>query len=77
MAGSIQDRGNGSYYLTLCVGFKADGKRNGKTRTVKAKNITEARKKLVAFVAEVEAGEYVAPSHIKLKDDVAIWKKER
>lgn len=77
MAGSIQDRGNGSYYLTVSAGFKADGKRNRKTRTVKAKNITEARKKLAAFVAEVEAGEYVAPSHIKLKDYVAIWKKER
>ena len=64
MTGSIQDRGNGSYFLTVSAGFKADGNRNRKTRTVKAKNITEARKKLAASVAEAEAEKYVAPSHI-------------
>lgn len=67
MAGSIQDRGNGSYFLTVSNGFDSKGKRVRKTRTIKAKGITEARKKLAAFVTEVEAGEYVAPSHVKLK----------
>jgi len=76
MAGSIQDRGNGSYFLTVSAGFKSGGKRNRKTRTVQAKNITEARKKLAAFVAEVEADEYVAPSHIKLAQYVKIWRKD-
>jgi len=42
MAGSIQDRGNGKYFLTVSSGFKADGKRNRKTRTVKAKSYRDA-----------------------------------
>src|SRR5699024_2698480 len=70
------DRGNGSYFLTVSAGFKSGGKRNRKTRTVQAKNITEARKKLAAFVAEVEADEYVAPSHIKLAQYDKIWRKD-
>lgn len=76
MAGSIQDRGNGSYFLTVSMGFKADGTRNRKTKTVKAKGITEARKKLAAFVTEVEAGEFVAPSHIKFANYVEVWRKD-
>lgn len=76
MAGSIQDRGNGSYFLTVSNGFDSKGKRVRKTRTIKAKGITEARKKLAAFVTEVEAGEYVAPSHIKFGNYVDIWRKD-
>ena len=67
MAGSIQDRGNGRYYLTVSNGFDSKGKRIRKTRTVKASGIMQARKKLAVFVAEVEAGEYIAPSHTKLR----------
>src|SRR5699024_4574617 len=77
MAGSIQDRGNGNYFLTVSNGFDSNGKRIRKTRSIKAKGITEAREKLAAFVTEVKQGEYVAPSHIKLKDYVPIWMNER
>lgn len=76
MAGSIQDRGNGSYFLTVSNGFDSKGKRVRKTRTIKAKGITEARKKLAAFVTEVEAGEYIAPSHIKFGGYVDVWRKD-
>jgi len=76
MAGSIQDRGNGKYFLTVSSGFKADGKRNRKTRTVKAKSYRDAEKKLAAFITEVEAGEYIAPSHIKFGDYVKVWRKD-
>src|SRR5690625_678862 len=65
MAGSIQDRGNGNYFLTVSNGFDSNGKRIRKTKTVKAKGITEAREKLAAFVTEVKQGKYVAPSHVK------------
>jgi len=77
MAGSIQERGNGRYFLTVSNGFDSKGKRIRKTRTVKAKNITEARRLLADFVAEINQGQYVAPSHTKLKDYVPIWKNEQ
>src|SRR5699024_1053496 len=43
----------------------------------KASGIMEAREKLAAFVTEVKQGEFVAPSHIKLRDYIPIWKRER
>lgn len=76
MAGHIQERGNNSYLLTYHIGYDSRGKRIRKTRTVKAKNSSEAKKKLAAFVTEIEAGEYVAPSHSKFGDFVEVWKKQ-
>jgi|SRR5690625_2703707 len=75
MAGHIQDRGNGSYLLVYHIGYDANGKRLRKTRTVKAKNPSEAKKKLAAFVTEIELGEYVAPSHMRFGNYVDVWKK--
>ncbi|RDW15963.1 tyrosine-type recombinase/integrase [Oceanobacillus chungangensis] len=75
MAGSIQDRGNGSFLLSYHIGYDAKGKRIRKTRTVKAKNPTEAKKKLAAFVTEIETGQYVAPSHTRFSDYVKVWRK--
>lgn len=74
MAGSIQDRGNGSYLLAYHVGYDSKGKRIRKTRTIKAKNFTEAKKKLAAFITEIETGEYVAPSYTRFGDYVNIWR---
>src|SRR5699024_6203667 len=76
MAGHVQERGNGSYLLVYHVGYDADGKRIRKTKTVKAKNKTEAKKMLSAFVTEIDKGEYVSPSHLKLSDYTKTWKKE-
>src|SRR5699024_8953449 len=75
MAGHIQDRGNGSYLLVYHVGYDAKGKRIRKTRTVKAKNKSKAKKKLAAYITEVEQGEYVAPSNNKYNKLVEVWKK--
>jgi len=75
MAGHVQNRGNGSYLLVYHIGYDANGKRIRKTRTVKAKNKTEAEKLLAAFVTEIELGEYVAPSHTKFADYVTVWIK--
>lgn len=75
MAGSIQDRGNGSYYLVYHIGYDAEGRRIRKTRTVKAKNMTEAKKKLASFVTEIERGEYIAPSNTKFHSFVEVWKQ--
>ncbi|WP_164214448.1 site-specific integrase [Virgibacillus sp. YIM 98842] len=75
MAGSIQDRGNGKYYLTVSAGFDGQGKRIRKTKTVTAKSPADARKKLALFVAEVERKEYVSPSNTKFRTFVELWKK--
>lgn len=75
MAGSIQDRGNGSYLLVYHVGYNAEGRRIRKTRTIKAKNHTQAKKMLAAFITEIETGEYVAPSHTRFGDYVNVWRK--
>ena len=77
MSGSIQRRGENSYLLTVSRGFDLDGKRIRKTRTVKASGKTEARELLAEFITEIRQGEYIAPSHTKLKDYVPIWRKER
>lgn len=76
MSGSIQDRKNGSYLLTYSMGFKADGTRARKTRTVKAKNITEAKKMLAAFVTEIEQGEYIDPSKMTFGAIVKEWREK-
>src|SRR5699024_12646593 len=55
------------YLLVYHVGYDSDGKRIRKTKTVRCKNKTEARKHLAAFVTEIEVGEYVAPSDVKFQ----------
>lgn len=77
MSGSVQKRGKNSYLLTYHMGYNQEGKRIRETKTVKAKNMTEARKKLAAFVTEIEMGTYVAPSHTLFSDFAKIWRKER
>lgn len=74
MAGSVQDRGNGKYYLTVSAGFDGQGKRIRKTKTVAAKSPAEARKKLALFVAEVEHGDYISPSNTKFHTFVKVWR---
>lgn len=77
LAGSIQKRGKNSYLLVYHVGYDQNGKRIRKTKTVRAKNKTEAKKKLAAFVTEIEMGLYVAPSKILFSEFIKIWRKER
>lgn len=75
MAGSIRDRGNGSYQLSYHIGYDSKGKRIRRYKTVKAKNPSEAKRKLAAFVTEIERGEYVPPSNNKFGSFVEVWKK--
>lgn len=76
MAGSIEKRGKDKWRLVYSMGFDQDGKRIRKTRTVTAKNKTEARKLLAEFVTEIEVGEYIDPSKMKFKDFVKEWKEK-
>lgn len=73
MAGSIESRGNGSYRLTVSLGKGPDGKYIKKRRTVKAKNKTEAKKMLSAFVTEVESGHYIDPAKTLFQDFITDW----
>ncbi|RDY67307.1 site-specific integrase [Halobacillus trueperi] len=73
-SGSVENRGNGSWRLTVRLGKDQNGKYIRKRKTVKAKNKTEARKKLAEFVTEVEAGEYIDPSKMKFEAFVAEWR---
>lgn len=77
MAGHVQKRGNNSYLLVYHLGYDADGKRLRKTKTVKAKNKSEAEKKLAAFVTEIELGAYIAPANMNVSEFSSMWKKEQ
>ncbi|WP_257349076.1 tyrosine-type recombinase/integrase [Pseudalkalibacillus decolorationis] len=76
MAGSIEKRGSNSWRLTYSMGYDQNGKRIKKQKTIKAKNKTEANKKLAEFVTEIEAGQYIDPSKIKLADFVEEWREK-
>ncbi|MCP3031952.1 site-specific integrase [Halobacillus sp. A1] len=73
MSGSVENRGNGSWRLTVRLGKDKDNKYIRKRKTIKAKNITEARKRLAEFVTEIEAGAYIDPSKMKFEAFVSEW----
>lgn len=50
---SIEHRGGNSYRLSVVIGYESDGTPIRERKTVKAKNPTEARKKLTLFEAEI------------------------
>lgn len=75
MAGHIQKRSENSYLLVYPMGYDQNGKRIRKTKTVKARNQTEAKKELAKFVTSIVMGSYVAPSHTRFADYVAFWRK--
>lgn len=76
MAGSVENRGKGSWRLIVSMGLGPNGKYIKKQKTVKAKNKTEAKKLLAEFVTDLEAGEYIAPAHIKFGNYVEVWRKD-
>lgn len=72
---SIQQRGD-SYLLTVSAGYGPNGKRVRRTKTVKVKNITEAKKELAKFQVEVEAGEYIAPEKLTIEGFIPDWENK-
>lgn len=77
MAGSIQKRGKESWLLSYHVGYDSKGKRIRKTRTVQAKNKTEAEKLLAKFIVEVDAGKHITPTKTTFGEYVHLWKIEK
>lgn len=72
--GSLRERGKRSWELTVSLGKGADGKYIKRTKTVKAKNKTEARELLRQFIYEVETGEYTNLGKILFKDLIEDWR---
>ncbi|MCM3528306.1 site-specific integrase [Cytobacillus oceanisediminis] len=55
---NVENRGNGSYRLTVILGYDEKGTPIRERKTVKAKNLKEAKKLLTLFEAEILTGEY-------------------
>jgi integrase len=83
---SIQKRGDNSFLLVVEAGYKANGKRNKKTRTIRIddKKLLGTKKRLndyldlelAKFQMEVEEGEYISPEKMRFDSFVEVWKEK-
>ncbi|GAK05192.1 integrase [Geomicrobium sp. JCM 19037] len=64
--GSIRQRGKDSWQLQVTVGVDARGYADREYKTIRAKNISEARKELAKFEAELLSGNYIRPENMTL-----------
>jgi len=71
--GSIQKRGEGTYYLTVSAKYGLNGKRQRFTKTVKAKDEKAAQKLLNQFQVEVESTLYVKPEKLLFERFANDW----
>ena len=75
MAGSLEKRPNNKWLLVVPGGTGPGGKRIKHKKTVEATSEREARKLLDQFSAEVQKGEYVAPSKMTFAQFTERWLK--
>lgn len=73
MPRKIRSRGNGSYQLTVAIGYNNQGKQIIKTKTIRAASDREAAKAYNLFAAEVERGEVAYTGKCKLEDFAEEW----
>ncbi|MBS4204036.1 site-specific integrase [Bacillus sp. FJAT-49754] len=83
---SFQKRGENSWLLVVEAGYNAKGRRIRRTRTIRIedKALLKTKKKLndylelelAKFQMEVEAGEYIAPEKLLIKDFVKDWENK-
>ncbi|MCO7177056.1 tyrosine-type recombinase/integrase [Sporolactobacillus kofuensis] len=71
----VEPRGKGKFRLNVTIGTDEKGYAIRERKTVTAKNITEARKILSDFEAEVNSGHYLKPTDITLKQFHPKWKE--
>jgi len=71
--GTLRERGNGKWELTVALGVDASGKQIRKYRTVKAKDKREAERLLARFVVEVDSGVAGSNENITVKDFISSW----
>lgn len=71
--GSVTKRGK-NWRLKVELGYDANGKRRAPaTKTVEAKNMTEAKQLLAEFTTEVKSGTYLKPTKISFERFTKIW----
>ena len=71
---NIEHRGNGSYRLTVIIGYDEKGVPIRRRKTVKAKNPKEAKKLLTLFEAEILTGNYIqVEERLTLKSFYPDW----
>ncbi|HKS26336.1 MAG TPA: site-specific integrase [Pyrinomonadaceae bacterium] len=73
--GSIKDLGGGKFRIAVYLGEDARGKRSYHNETLYNSTPAKAQKRLTAIQAKVDDGTYFQPSHITLKEAVAIWRE--
>lgn len=83
---SFQKRSDNSFLLVVEAGYKANGKRNKKTKTIRIedKKLLKTNKKLndylelelAKFKIEVESGEYITPEKMRFELFVEVWKEK-
>jgi integrase len=76
MAGWVEERSEGRWRLNVPGGSDADGERIVHRRMVDAKGEREAKKLLDLFSAEVQKGEYIAPSKFSFKEFAERWLRD-
>ncbi|MFX3616277.1 MAG: tyrosine-type recombinase/integrase [Sporolactobacillus sp.] len=69
----VEPRGKGKFRLNVTIGTEENGNPIRERKTVQAKNITEARKMLSDFEAEVNSDHYFKPTDITLKQFHLKW----
>ncbi|CAM3779826.1 tyrosine-type recombinase/integrase [Alkalicoccus chagannorensis] len=70
---NIEKRGEGRYRLTVFVRYDENGKQVRERKTVSAKNVTEAKKMLTQFEADILGGTYVRPEKMTLSKFYDDW----
>ncbi|PAD67294.1 site-specific integrase [Bacillus sp. 7586-K] len=83
---NIRQRGERSFLLTVETGYGVKGKRNREYKTIKIEDnsLLKTKKKLKDFLeaeyhkfkAEVEAGKYIAPEKMTLKEFSVDWEQK-
>lgn len=71
----IEKRGKNSWRLVVTVGYTIEGTPIRERKTIKAKNKTEAAKKLTIFESSILSGEYVKPESMTVEKLFNEWKK--
>lgn len=71
----VEPRGKNKFRLNVTIGTEENGNPIRERKTVRAKNITEARKMLADFEAEVNSGHYLKPADITIKQFYPKWEE--
>ena len=73
MPAKIWKRKDGTYMLTVAVGYDAQGKQVLKRKTIQASSQREAERAYVVFAAEVQKGEVAFTGKMKLSEFAQRW----